>query len=708
MKKGISLVSLTVVIIVLVILAGIVVIKGIDSAKIATVNQFAIEMLNIQTAVDEYHYRNNKYPVTTDIVFSTANINESSLNQFDSENIVDNQITLKLIDLSLIGIKDSEFGKNEGEQDVYALSDTTGKIYYLAGIEYKGKIYYCLTNELYEDFDITSNRKVNATDIKKYDVVFTASSVEYTNVPITVDVKIPKEATFDLVATTNSKSVSEEEIIGEYKVIKVNQTGDNKNGNYQITVKYTYNQVQKTVTYVVDTFDNTSPKLETYEQYGDTTTVVTINASDTQSGIKQIKYETSKIKNSEYFKHYGKIVNGNRVVINNKDTYTIYVEDKAGNTSIVTMSGLLNELESNITAIVDEVPIPKGFVASGATGENTKAKGLVIYEGTEAVTDANVDGARTSRNQYVWVPVDTATFETTFVRKNFGWAYTISSTIGTNCWEVLPTTELTTDNLKYMTEDTLKEVQAMYASVKKYGGFYIARYEAGIDTQRTEQGTSGADLPGIKEGTKVYSVMGKIPYTYVPWTWNKAMNEDTNGAVEIARRIYPESNTNYGVVSTLTYGVQWDRTVQWFIDTKVMTLDQVTRTEGSTAFGNYSDHVIKEGDLNPGAKYAVHNSSNLSSYQDVSYGADGKSTTTKASGKEWALSTGALKAANINNIYDMAGNMTEMTMEGEASGSHFNRGDYFFSTGAVASRGYYGNPSYSNEVLGFRPSLYIK
>ena len=375
-----------------------------------------------------------------------------------------------------------------------------------------------------------------------------------------------------------------------------------------------------------------------------------------------------------------------------------------------------DEEKASVTAIVDTVPIPKGFVASEATGENTKAKGLVIYEGTEAVTDANVASARTSRNQYVWVPVDTATFETSFVRKNFGMSDTITNTLGTESefWEVLPTTELTTDNLKYMTEDTLKEVQAMYASVKKYGGFYIARYEAGIDTQRTSKGTSGADLPGIKEGTKVYSVMGKIPYVCVPWTWNNAMNEDTNGVVEIARKIYTESNTNYGVVSTLTYGVQWDRTVQWFIDTKAMTLNQVNKTEGSTAFGNYKDHVIAAGDLNPGAKYAVYNSSNytLGSYQDVAYGTDGSSTSTKASGTGWALSTGALKAANINNIYDMAGNAHDWTMEGSSTSYRAGRGGFLGNVGTITPVAYRHNRlspyvAYSTGVS-FRPSLYIK
>ena len=51
------------------------------------------------------------------------------------------------------------------------------------------------------------------------------------------------------------------------------------------------------------------------------------------------------------------------------------------------------------------VPVPNGMTASGATGENSVSGGFVIYEGTGAVNDSNVSSARTSRNQFVWIPV---------------------------------------------------------------------------------------------------------------------------------------------------------------------------------------------------------------------------------------------------------------------------------------------------------------
>ena len=364
--------------------------------------------------------------------------------------------------------------------------------------------------------------------------------------------------------------------------------------------------------------------------------------------------------------------------------------------------------KANVIDIVDTVPIPKGFVASSATGENTKNGGLVIYEGTEAVTDANVEDAKRTRNQYVWVPVEDFS---KFIRQNFGYSYTISNTLGTNYWEVvLDTTTnipLSTQSTRYVTSTTLTEVQAMYESVKEYTGFYIARYEAGIDAQRTAKGNA-TDLPGIKEGTTVYSVMGKIPYTYI--SWGTSMSNDTNGAVEVARSIYTKTNTNYGVVSTLTYGAQWDRTLAWWVEvgaqnaTKTVTITSNDNLNNSTNYGNYSDHVIAAGDLNDDAKYAVYSSGSLGTYQTAT------PSSTKASGTKWALTTGALKAANVNNICDMAGNMWEWTMEGHSGLSHIIRSSYFDLSGdsdPVRTRSV-SEPYEAKFHIGFRPSLYIK
>ena len=63
---------------------------------------------------------------------------------------------------------------------------------------------------------------------------------------------------------------------------------------------------------------------------------------------------------------------------------------------------------TKVATVVEEgtrkAPIPNGYVVSDLEGESSIADGLVIYEGIEKVsTDSD---AQTTRNQYVWIPVD--------------------------------------------------------------------------------------------------------------------------------------------------------------------------------------------------------------------------------------------------------------------------------------------------------------
>ena len=45
-----------------------------------------------------------------------------------------------------------------------------------------------------------------------------------------------------------------------------------------------------------------------------------------------------------------------------------------------------------------------------------------------------------------------------------------------------------------------------------------------------------------------------VKYLMIGWTWKNKMNEESNGAVEISRGLYPNDTTNKTVVvSTLIY-----------------------------------------------------------------------------------------------------------------------------------------------------------
>lgn len=381
----------------------------------------------------------------------------------------------------------------------------------------------------------------------------------------------------------------------------------------------------------------------------------------------------------------------------------------------------------NVVAMVDGVPIPKGFVASSVSGENTKSGGLVIYEGNENVTNSNVEDAKRTRNQYVWIPVDSASFDAKFMRQNFGLFPDMSYPIGNGFGEVVPDIDMNFDQsfeqemyrmcvdqilateaecatyfpptqikaTDLITQETLAEVQAMYASVKEYGGFYMARYETGIDTQRK------SDNGAIE--TNVYSMMGKIPYNFARWTLNNAMDEESNGAVQVARSIYTADNSDYGVISTLVYGVQWDATLQWWLDTNA-----VESVANSTSYGNHKDHVINSSsELNEASRVFDYESNSNGSYVSKD---DETIVYPKTSETKWILSTGALKAGKIKNLYDMAGNVMEWTMEAYSNKGRVCRGGEAGNVGYNVPVAYrmWGGPNAASVLYGFRCSLYKK
>jgi len=155
------------------------------------------------------------------------------------------------------------------------------------------------------------------------------------------------------------------------------------------------------------------------------------------------------------------------------------------------------------------------------------------------------------------------------------------------------------------------------------------------------------------------TVWNKIP-------WGTSITEvGTNGAVYRARQMYKKSKS---VVSTLCYGVQWDAALQ-FIATK--DADYPTNSTGK-------------------GYYAYDENLNLIEGMDVK-----------------VQSTGYYA---VNNIYDMAGNVSEWTMEASNSGSRVVRGGSYNNYGSdyPASNRYNCTPDRAYDNFGFRPALYVK
>ena len=320
--------------------------------------------------------------------------------------------------------------------------------------------------------------------------------------------------------------------------------------------------------------------------------------------------------------------------------------------------------------------LPTGFTQVKGT---TLKNGLTIQDGTG--------------NQYVWVEVpkaervyktagleikDFTDEEYTAIETDLH-TYTDVYRNGTNYKdEYYSGVGLTSDEYTNLKKTMLK-------SVYQNGGFYIGKYETGIENAPKTDGdenTAPTETPVIKRNA--------YPYNYV--TCSQAQTLASN----------MESGNH---TSSLMFGVQWDLVLK-YLETKGTS--QMDLKTDSTSWGNYINNAWNI--TNSNSKYAIYDDK-LDNF-DWTSGAYG----IKDSDTMVLLSTGASDDFSKQGIYDLAGNVIEFTLEHAnlisralvESPCAIRGGDYnyngFFNP-AAANR--FKSPTFSFDInLGFRVVLY--
>ena len=325
------------------------------------------------------------------------------------------------------------------------------------------------------------------------------------------------------------------------------------------------------------------------------------------------------------------------------------------------------------------VPVPKGYTASSVSTENKVSEGFVIYENTngedkkEEVNDSNKDTARTTRNQFVWVPVSNPSdmYGTDKDGKKWGKLYSFSSSgITAKNWteqdgvmsiidaesyrepDVVTGsdgTEYDADNSNLQqagldssaTASNFKtqletEFNNMIASIEKYGGFYIGRYETGnLSQEKVSVIKNNSD-----RGSQTWYTMYKK-----------------------AKGIAVNSN----VTSSMIWGSQWDATMRWMYNSG--NEEKKKYTYDSTGKGNYYGTKVTK-----------------------------------------PIATGSIETYAVNNIYDMAGNVYDWAIEANDNYARVCRGGFYDRSGSylpASSRNVGDVPTYSSYGWGFRVALYM-
>lgn len=287
------------------------------------------------------------------------------------------------------------------------------------------------------------------------------------------------------------------------------------------------------------------------------------------------------------------------------------------------------------------VPVPNGFyyvggnkksgvVISDDERDKNKFAGKAdvpagaIYNSDGTVKTENLSSEEQAQtlfgNQFVWIPC------------------TVEEYKKCNVWNGTTQTGTTLQKGGWESKtNTAEKVQ-----IKKYGGFYIGRYEAGTSDLTLSKidfskGYSTSDWNNtnfkaeyITSG-KITTKAGEIPYYHAGYETAQTM----------AQAMY---NNNY-VQSGLITGTMWDVALN-YLKSQDSTLNLT-----STPWGNYNNTTLTKCK----GRYIAVNSSNGST-SDITSNSDG----TRHYG---VMTTASSEDTKKNNIYDMAGNLYEWTEE---------------------------------------------
>jgi len=217
---------------------------------------------------------------------------------------------------------------------------------------------------------------------------------------------------------------------------------------------------------------------------------------------------------------------------------------------VVSAGECAEELSVYIDKDGNKAVIPPGWAVSGLNKENTifgEDIGLVIYQipWVRKVNWENpeeVEEVKKTYSQFVWCPVAMLDSDGTLDGQNF------NEKFGRRNYR---NNEFSDG--KYH-EDLSPELLRQIESVKKYGGFYISRYNI-------SKGSEG----------KPQSVKGVMPWVNIDF--------------EDAKKMAATFDSKGDVTSHLTYGAEYDSVLAWFIKSKARTFEEIA--EDSTNWGNH-------------------------------------------------------------------------------------------------------------------------
>ncbi len=381
-----------------------------------------------------------------------------------------------------------------------------------------------------------------------------------------------------------------------------------------------------------------------------------------------------------------------------------YIETE--NEGIVEKVLVASTVNAIATGNGETVPVPKGFYYVGGTissgvvisdnaddqnkyaGQTDVPAGVIYNEDGTVKTYTDEEYKNLSNeekqkvllgNQFVWIPITEENYKKIDWNKVSGNDY---------------------DNATWETQTHSSEL----TQIRKYGGFYVGRYEAGTSEITISTGTTTVDFSEAHTAStwqntdfsirdelsnhtatgNITSKAGEIPYYHA----------DYFTALELSNRMY---QTDY-VQSGLITGTMWDAIIKFIAG------DETSIVTTASTWGNYNaatDGVI----FTTGqGRYATVDSNN---------GSNEAFTVADDQHHYGIRTTASTEGVKQKNLYDIAGNLWEWTQEA----AYINDGlERYMRRGGTLCNDYFATPAChricstpapTNTDNGFRPALFI-
>ena len=302
----------------------------------------------------------------------------------------------------------------------------------------------------------------------------------------------------------------------------------------------------------------------------------------------------------------------------------------------------------------EEVPVPYGFFYVGGNLET----GVIISDNKDDEYNKTIDktthkyAINLKGNQFVWVPCKKEEYK----KINFGLGNIDGYNVATN--------------------------QNEFYQIEKYGGFYVGRYEAGVSTLNNETGKF-EDSVTFEGGASLYNATYASDNRFIARPKEDKSNLATGNivekansipyyhadyytAIEMCKRLYNNNIVQSGLIT----GTQWDMIMK--------------------CLSNKSDYSDMKNTKSWGNHYNIARN-NLRGYYTI-YGQNSDNSTNGfkkttgsigSNGQMYLLTTGSSSEFLKKGLYDISGNLYEITDEVINSSTVVSRGGASFNYAQV-------------------------